>query len=587
MSSARFLARCPHRFLLLTSLLSSSAAVSSLRHVCPAHLSLTEIPGMTRHITSSAVAMTLKKQLSEWSFADPKLASLPLDQEVDNFVRRNVPKAVFSVCQPTPMKTPRKLVAVNDQVLQGILDMDPAIREDLEFVDFVTGNKILDGSIPLSHRYGGHQFGHWADQLGDGRAHLLGEYLNSRGERWELQLKGSGRTPYSRMGDGRAVLRSSVREFLCSEAMFYLGVPTSRAASLVVTDDPIPRDMFYNGNLKMERGAVVLRLAPTWFRFGSFQILAKHREMEELAQLVDFVLKENFPHILATHPEDRDSQIVALFQEVCEDTAKMIAHWMSVGFAHGVMNTDNMSIKSITIDYGPYGFLDEYDPHFIPNSSDDMGRYDFQNQPSVALWNLQQLALAFKPLVSEKNQDNLTKPLEKYAENYQRHFLELFDGKLGLKTRKTSEDMELLAILLNCLERKEADFTQSFRDLSEIALEDLQKHRIPESAWGLAKIKDDEKFHMFIEKYVSRLEAEATSDEDRMGQMQASNPRYILRNWIAQKAIEMAEKDDFSEVEKLLRILKKPFSTQKEAEEAGYARPPPKWSKQIRVSCSS
>lgn len=543
---------------------------------------------MKRYIScSSAFSMSLKKQLSEWSFADPKLASLPLDPELDNYVRRFVPKVIFSQCQPTPMKTPRKLVAVNDEVLKHILDMDPQIRHDPEFVDFVSGNKVLEGSIPMAHRYGGHQFGSWADQLGDGRAHLLGEYINQSGERWELQLKGSGRTPYSRFGDGRAVLRSSVREFLCSEAMFYLGVPTSRAASLIVTDDPIPRDMFYDGNMKLERGAVVLRLAPTWFRFGSFQILSKHNELDELNALVDFVLKENFPHIVELHPNSRDDQILTLFREVCEDTAKMVAHWMSVGFAHGVMNTDNMSIKSITIDYGPYGFLDEYDPHYIPNSSDDMGRYDFQNQPSVALWNLQQLALALKSAITESRREDLTKPMEEYAKNYQKIFLDLFAKKLGLKTSKTSEDMELLAYLLKSLELKDADFTQSFRDLSEISLEDLIARKIPEGAWGLKKIMEEEHFQKFMDKYPARLEEENTLDDERMTRMQAANPRYILRNWLAQRAIELAEKDDFSEVDKLLRVLKKPFTIQKEAEEGGYAQPPPKWSKQLRVSCSS
>ena len=271
-------------------------------------------------------------------------------------------------------------------------------------------------------RYGGYQFGYWAGQLGDGRAHLLGEYLNTRGERLELQLKGSGRTPYSRFGDGRAVLRSSVREFLCSEAMHHLGVPTSRAASLIVTEDLVPRDMFYDGRMKQERGAVVLRLAPTWFRIGSFEILAINKEYEELAQLADFVLSNAYPDITLTGEDG----YLAMFAEVVDKTALLIAKWMSVGFAHGVLNTDNMSIASVTIDYGPFGFLDEYNPRFVPNHSDDMGRYDFQNQVNIGLWNLDKLASALKPLISPDKHNQLENILKGYGVKYQSYHLEIF-----------------------------------------------------------------------------------------------------------------------------------------------------------------
>jgi len=446
----------------------------------------------------------------------------------------------------------------------------------------VAGSRVLPGSVPMAHRYGGHQFGYWANQLGDGRAILLGEYLNNKGERWELQLKGSGPTPYSRFADGRAVLRSSVREFLCSEAMHYLGVPTSRAATLVVSDDPIPRDIFYNGNVKNERGAVVLRLAPTWFRFGSFEILAIKKEKDELRQLADFVLSNSFSHI----EESGEDGYLAMFAEVVEKTANMIAKWTSVGFAHGVLNTDNMSIFSVTIDYGPFGFIDAYDPHFIPNRSDDEGRYDLENQANIGLWNLKKLAMALTPLISLERLKELEMILEGYEETYKKELLNIYRAKLGLTTKKDMDET-LIPVLLSIMERKKADYTQTFRDLSEISLLDLSKGNIPNSAWGLKACNKSKKMKDFLKMYVDRVKDEGIVDEDRLSRMQAVNPRYILRNWIAQTAIEKAELDDFSEVQFLLELLKNPFVVNREAEKKGYASPVPKWGKTIAVSCSS
>ena len=573
----------------------------STQHTCPTE-KYGNFSGMKNSIVRRMASCSeLKKTMSEWSFSDPKLADLPLDSELNNYVRRHVPKVVFSQVTPTPLVKPRKLVAVSPEALRDILDMDPnVIKDDPNFVDFISGNNVLRNSIPIAHRYGGHQFGSWAGQLGDGRAILLGEYINGKGERWELQLKGSGKTPYSRFGDGRAVLRSSVREFLCSEAMYHLGIPTSRAAALVVSDDEVVRDIFYDGHPKMERCAVVLRLASTWFRIGSLQILSAHAEIPELKQLLKFILENNFKHLLDI--PDEENRILAFYDQVVRETAEMVAHWTSVGFVHGVMNTDNLSIASITIDYGPFGFLDAYDDHYTPNHSDDGGRYDYQSQPEVAKWNLKMLAQALMPLMSSKNHQQFVTILSGYDKIYQNKLLSIQRNKLGLaKTVDNDgnsldkEDKRLVDEFTSSMRVSEADYTQSWRDLSEISLEDLKNDKCclkGASFWALdaMKTKGGRLFKNFVKLYVERLAKEGINEEndsERMERMQNANPRYILRQWMAQSAISKAENDDFSEVQSLLKVLSTPFKTQKEAESAGYANPVPGWSKDLVVSCSS
>ncbi|KAK3699572.1 hypothetical protein QZH41_014270 [Actinostola sp. cb2023] len=296
------------------------------------------------------------------------------------------------------LKTKPSLVAVSPDVVQDVLDIDSDLAMGSDsFLQFASGNALAGNSIPIAHCYGGHQFGEWSGQLGDGRAVMLGDYVNRKGERWELQLKGSGKTPYSRHGDGRAVLRSSIREFLASEAMHYLGIPTSRAASIVVSNDPLWRDMFYDGHPKQEKAAVVLRVAKSWFRIGSLEILTERGEIELLRKLVDFIIEQHFEDI-----KDDNNKYLNFFSKVVTMTSDMIAQWQSVGFVHGVCNTDNFSLLSITIDYGPFGFLDEYDKDFIPNSSDDEGRYSFRNQPSIGLFNLEKLLDAMSPILNRK-----------------------------------------------------------------------------------------------------------------------------------------------------------------------------------------
>ncbi|KAK9953583.1 hypothetical protein ABG768_017567 [Culter alburnus] len=508
--------------------------------------------------------------------------ALPLDEVEGNFIRA-VKGCVFSESQPTPLKEPLTLAAVSQDVLRNILDLNESVVQNEEFVGCVSGGKLFPGSIPLAHRYGGHQFGYWAGQLGDGRAHLLGEYTNRKGERWELQLKGSGKTPYSRSGDGRAVIHSSVREFLCSEAMHFLGVPTSRALSLVVSEEPVRRDPFYNGNVIKERGAVVLRLAKSWFRIGSLEILTRTGELDVLRTLLDFVIKEHFKSIATNDPD----KYVVFFSRVVNETAHLIAHWMSVGFAHGVCNTDNFSLLSITIDYGPFGFMESYDPNFVPNTSDDEGRYSIGAQANVGLFNLQKLLEALKPLLTSDQLSQSQQILREYPQIYHQRFHELFKAKLGFLGNEEN-DSHVIAFLLKLMEDTGADFTMTFRQLSEVTLSQLQKGSIAPSVWALSDLSSHEYFRDWVQLYVQcLLSVESDSDAARQHRMQGINPRYVLRNWMAESAIRKSEKNDFSEVALLQKTLMEPFMNQDEAERAGYASKPPSRAQQLRISCSS
>ncbi|XP_026056537.1 uncharacterized protein LOC113042150 isoform X3 [Carassius auratus] len=495
--------------------------------------------------TYGEIPLTLSQKL---------LDALPLD-EVDGHVPRTVNRCVFSECQPTPLKEPLTLAAVSQDVLRNILDLNESVIQKEDFVLCVSGGKLFPGSIPFAHRYGGHQFGYWAGQLGDGRAHLLGEYTNRKGERWELQLKGSGKTPYSRSGDGRAVIRSSVREFLCSEAMHFLGVPTSRALSLVVSEEPVWRDLFYNGNVIKERGAVVLRLARSWFRIGSLEILTRTREFDVLRTLLDFIIKEYFKSIAMDDPD----KYVVFFSGVVNETAHLIAQWMSVGFAHD----------------------------FVPNTSDDEGRYSIGAQANVGLFNLQKLLEALKPLLTSDQLSQCMQILRQYSQTYHQRFHELFKAKLGFLGNQ-EKDSYVIAFLLKLMEDTGADFTMTFRQLSEVTLSQLQTGSIPASMWALSDLLSHEYFRDWVQLYSKRLSRmESDSDAARQHRMQGVNPRYVLRNWMAESAIRKAEGNDFSEVALLQKTLTEPFVEQEEAERAGYSSKPPSWAQQLRVSCSS
>ncbi|XP_076470944.1 protein nucleotidyltransferase YdiU-like [Babylonia areolata] len=549
--------------------------------VCPSFLSPPEqVNFMFTPIVTKI--RELETDFKSWKFpTDHRLfTTFPIDTHTENSVRQ-VKRAVFSQVHPVPFQSGATLASVSHEALSEILDLSPSVSSSEEFLRFVSGDLRVVSAVPLSHRYGGHQFGQWAGQLGDGRAVLLGEYVNRKGERWELQLKGSGLTPYSRQGDGRAVIRSSVREFLCSEAMHHLGIPTSRAASLVVSEDTVVRDQFYDGHPRPERTAVVLRLARSWFRIGSLEILTHSGEVDLLKEVVDFTIAEHFPDI---DPTD-SGKYLAFFQEVVRDTARLMALWQSVGFAHGVCNTDNFSLLSITIDYGPFGFLDAYDPRFVPNTSDDEHRYSYENQPSVGAFNLEKLRLALLPLWTENDKAVSKKILHGYAEYYKSRFMELFRRKLGLETSSGEEDENLVAVLLKMMADTKADFTMTFRELGEVSLPELTQGHF--GKWALRTLMSHEWYSGWVAMYAARLKSEWQTDQGRQRMMNSSNPRYILRNWVAQLAVDSVERNDFSVVNKLLDIVKNPFTYQQTAEDMGLAARPPDWASGLKVSCSS
>ncbi|KAM9308115.1 protein adenylyltransferase SelO-like [Gastrophryne carolinensis] len=521
--------------------------------------------------------------LNVWSVSqEDALGELTVDPIEENYVRK-VKGCVFSRVYPTPFSSDIQLAALSEDVLEELLDLDRSVAHSSDFLQFVSGSKTIWGFVPLAHRYGGHQFGVWAGQLGDGRAHLLATYLNRFGERWELQLKGSGKTPYSRDGDGRAVLRSSVREFLCSEAMHSLGIPTSRAASLVVSNDAVWRDQFYNGNVRKERGAMVLRVAKSWFRIGSLEILTHSGEFELLRKLVDFIIKEHFPSINTSDPD----RVLVFFSRVVSQTADLVARWMSVGFAHGVCNTDNFSLLSITIDYGPFGFMEKYDADYVPNTSDDEGRYRIGNQANVGMYNLNKLLLALNPLMDDRQKQLASAVVAGFPDLYYQRFTELFRAKLGLLGSR-EEDLSLIATFLNMMVDTDAYFTMSFRDISEISLKQLTSLSIPQEFWALREVSQHKDFPSWVSAYVQRLQRNPDdSDSERRRRMMNTNPRYVLFNWMAESAVGKAEVNDFSEVRLLQRVLRRPFHRQEMAELAGYSHKPPPWAKNLKVSCSS
>jgi uncharacterized protein YdiU (UPF0061 family) len=399
-----------------------------------------------------------KLSLDQLQFDNRLVRELPADPIAENY-RRQVTGACYSLLNPTPVRAPKLICASMD--VAELFDLDSAEITTELFTNVFSGNALLNGMEPHACCYGGHQFGNWAGQLGDGRAINLGEVKSPQGRHWTLQLKGAGPTPYSRTADGLAVLRSSVREFLCSEAMHHLDVPTTRALSLILTGELVRRDMFYDGNPELEPGAVVCRVAPTFTRFGNFEILAVRNDIQLLKRLADFTIRADFPHLINQKTEFNSALYVRWFEEICARTAKMIAHWMRVGFVHGVMNTDNMSILGLTIDYGPYGWLEGYEPDWTPNTTDAQGRrYRFINQPHIALWNLVQFANAIFPLV--ESVEPLQEVLKTYHNIYNSQWQLDTANKLGLLEFKDS-DVNLVDELHNILQLVETDMTIFYR----------------------------------------------------------------------------------------------------------------------------
>ncbi len=533
---------------------------------------------------TTADSIFAQPALSELRFDNAFVRELPGDGE-SGPRRRQVHGALFSRVDPEPVAAPR-LVAYSKEVA-ALLGISGAELSSPEFAQVFGGNALLDGMQPYAANYGGHQFGNWAGQLGDGRAITLGETINAAGERWELQLKGAGPTPYARSADGRAVLRSSVREFLCSEAMHHLGVPTTRALCLIATGERVVRDMFYDGHPQEEAGAIVCRVAPSFIRFGNFELPASRGDVPLLTQLVDFAIRRDFPELLGGH---RDATREALpeairaewFAQVCERTAVMIAHWMRVGFVHGVMNTDNMSILGLTIDYGPYGWIDNFDPDWTPNTTDAHGRrYRFGQQAQIAYWNLTRLASALTPVLTSV--DPLHAGLQRYVDTFTAAERNNVAAKLGL-VECLDEDVERMAALHELMATAEVDMTIFFRALADVDFDAPTLAPLREAFYDERKQRDAEPaFNEWLANYATRVRRDASLPDLRGARMRAVNPRYVLRNYLAQQAIDRAEQGDDGGIHELLEVMRRPYDDQPGREQ--FAQRRPDWARD-RAGCS-
>jgi uncharacterized protein YdiU (UPF0061 family) len=522
--------------------------------------------------------------LTELRFEASFVSELPGDAELTN-VPRAVRNACYTRVDPAPVEAPRLLGwadAVGD--LLGIARPDSPTGAAAQVL---AGNRVLPGMQPYSARYGGHQFGHWAGQLGDGRAITLAEVRGPSGERYDLQLKGAGKTPYSRTADGRAVLRSSVREFMVSEAMHRLGVPTTRALSLVATGEAVVRDMFYDGHPQEEPGAVVCRVAPSFVRFGNFEILAASGERELLKQLADYVIRHHYPELGAPSP----ATYASWFEEICRRTAVLAVDWMRVGFVHGVLNTDNMSILGLTIDYGPYGWLEGFDPNWTPNTTDAVGRrYCYGNQPRIAQWNLVRLASALYPLLNDKTP--LEQGLARFAEAYERGAGRMMAEKLGLAALDREGDDRLLTDLFELLQQVETDMTLFFRLLATVpvgheGLEDqalvepLKRAFYNEDAFAPEPFA---RMAAWLRRHAARVRQDDLPAAGRLRRMNRANPKYVLRNYLAQLAIDALEGGDASVMERLMTVLEHPYDEQPAHDELADRRPD--WARN-RPGCSA
>ncbi len=479
-----------------------------------------------------------------------------------------LPEAFYTRLDPQPLPEPY-VVGVSDEVAE-LLGLPRELLDHPQFAELFAGNRRLPGTDPLAAVYSGHQFGVWAGQLGDGRAHLLGGLRNARGH-WEIQLKGAGRTPYSRGADGRAVLRSSIREFLCSEAMAGLGIPTTRALCVIGADHPVRREMY-------ETAAVVTRVAPGFVRFGSFEHWAARGRIGELRRLADYVIDTFRPACRdAAQPYD------ALLRDVAVRTGELIAHWMAVGFMHGVMNTDNMSILGLTLDYGPFGFMEAFDAGHICNHSDDHGRYSYRNQPHVAQWNLHCLAEACAPLLGDRDAARAAID-EGYGPAFEQTFERLMRAKLGLRDAQP-DDEAFIGQTFALLQEHRPDYTLFFRTLSQLPAAVDASERARTDAPLRDQFVDRAACDVWLEQWRARLAQTPWSDAERRQAMLAANPKYVLRNWLAEAAIRRANDKDFSEVARLLDCLRRPYDEQ--PDNAAYAALPPDWANGLQVSCSS
>ena len=486
----------------------------------------------------------------------------------DNSFAR-LPATFYTRLRPTPLPDPY-LIAWSSAAA-ALVGLDPAALATPSAIDAFTGNRPLAGSEPLAAVYSGHQFGVYVPRLGDGRAILLGEAVGPDGQHWELQLKGAGKTPYSRMGDGRAVLRSSIREFLGSEALHHLGIPSTRALAVTGSDTPVMRET-------VETAAVATRMSPSFVRFGSFEYFYWTQQHEALKQLADYVIDRFYPDSRAA-----PQPYLHLLEQVARRTARLFAQWQGVGFCHGVLNTDNMSILGLTIDYGPFGFMDAFDAGYVCNHSDSHGRYAYNMQPQIAHWNLYALGQALVPLTEDLEATKAA--IDTFVDEYTQAIDQVFRAKLGLETRQ-ADDETLVNGVVDLLNANHTDWPRFWRRLSQLRVEasapeqdapvrDLVIDRAAFDAWAVA--------------YRARLRAEGSRDEERRVRMDRVNPKYVLRNHLVEVAIRKARGDDgerdFGEVARLLKVLERPYDEQPEFEP--YADEPPDWARTLELSCSS
>ena len=498
--------------------------------------------------------------LDELNWLNRFVTETPGDDEVGGKPRQ-VARACWSRVHPTAVPEPSLRLWSDEMAKELNLKAGDG--------DILGGNRISEGMDPYAQRYGGHQFGNWANQLGDGRAITLGEVDTKNGV-LELQLKGPGITPYSRFADGKAVLRSSIREFLCSEAMHHLGIPTTRALSLVTTGEDVVRDVLYNGNPAPEPGAIVCRVAPSFLRFGSFQIHSMNGDKETLRTLVEYTIKHHFPE----YSSEDDDDLIQWLTQVGQETARMISEWMRVGFVHGVMNTDNMSIHGLTIDYGPYGWIEDFNPDWTPNTTDARtGRYRFGHQAQIGAWNFARLLESISPLMEEP--ERLYESLEAYYTEYEHCNNAMWSNKLGLKEFR-EEDGDLIQELTANLQLVETDMTIFFRLLSSLkdpSIEHLRYAFYDESTIPITE------WNNWLDKWWKRVDGQPDREA-----MLSSNPKYVLRNWMAQLAIDAAEKEDYSVAQELYELLKQPYAEQPKHDEEWFQKRP-EWARH-RVGCS-
>ncbi|MES2664402.1 MAG: YdiU family protein [Pseudomonadota bacterium] len=517
-----------------------------------------------------------------WKFDNSWIHLLPRDSSSDFYQSRQVFDSCWSEAIPTPVSNP-KIIAYSVEVAEA-LDIDDSILDTKEFAQIMAGNILLPGMQTYATCYGGHQFGHWAGQLGDGRVIYLGEIINKKNQRWEIQLKGAGPTPYSRRSDGRAVLRSSMREFLCSEAIFHLGIPTTRALCLVETGDKVSRDMLYDGNPKLEPGAIVCRVAPSFIRFGHFQIAAARNDIELLTQLIEFTLNRDFPQLQGSVRE----RLTQTFHLICEHTAMLMVEWFRVGFVHGVMNTDNMSILGLTIDYGPYGWMEDFDPSWTPNITDANGRrYCFAQQAAIGRWNLERLAEALLKFLPDKNVFEIG--LAHYDSVYESKFLRMLANKFGLLDFKT-EDAKWIEQAFAILQKMEIDMTIFFRRLALIDIENPQIEIFQTAFYRLNLLEKHQlDLSQWLNNYAARLRTDNQNPEEKRKIMNATNPKFILRNYLVQIAIDKAEIGEYDYMNELLEIIRHPYDEQLGKEEFSQKRP--EWARNktgcSMLSCSS